>query len=149
MPWLDQLFLDVRRWARYLFMRRRLQRDLDRELQFHLHMRQQRLTPLVGANEAPYASRRQFGNTAAIKEVSQDMWSFSSFETLLQDVRFGWRAMRRTPGASAVAVLSLALGIGANAGIFALINRVLLQALPVKDTGRLVVFDDVLPYIQY
>jgi predicted permease len=70
-------------------------------------------------------------------------------ETLIQDIRYGWRTMLRTPGVSAVAVLSLALGIGANAGIFALVDRVILRVLPVKDPRQLVVFDDVLPHPQF
>src|SRR5229473_2832545 len=71
------------------------------------------------------------------------------FETLIQDIRYGWRSMLRTPGVSAVAVLSLALGIGANAGIYALIDRVILRVLPVKDPQRLVVFDEVLPHPEF
>jgi hypothetical protein len=70
-------------------------------------------------------------------------------ETLIQDIRYGWRTMLRTPGVSAVAVLSLALGIGANAGIYALIDRVILRVLPVKDPRQLVVFDDVLPHPEF
>src|SRR6266404_5572201 len=70
-------------------------------------------------------------------------------ETLIQDIRYGWRTMLRTPGVSAVAVLSLALGIGANAGIYALIDRVILRALPVKDPQQMVVFDEVLPHPEF
>src|SRR5260370_128569 len=70
-------------------------------------------------------------------------------ETLIQDIRYGWRTMLRTPGVSAVAVLSLALGIGANAGIFALVDRVILRVLRVKDPRQLVVFDDVLPHPEF
>ncbi|MDP8981237.1 MAG: ABC transporter permease [Acidobacteriota bacterium] len=72
-----------------------------------------------------------------------------ALETLIQDIRYGWRTMLRTPGVSAVAVLSLALGIGANAGIYALIDRVMLRVLPVKDPRKLVVFDEVLPYPEF
>jgi len=147
--WLHQFFIDVRQWARYLFLRRRLQRELDQELQFHIEMRQQQLASAVGDAEADFAARRRFGNISVIKEVSQEMWRFGNLETFIQDIRYGWRTMLRTPGVSVVAVLSLALGIGANAGIFALIDRVLLRVLPVKDPGQLVVFDDVLPYPQY
>lgn len=66
-----------------------------------------------------------------------------------RDVRYAWRTMLRTPGVSAVAVLSLALGIGANTGIFALIDNVMLRALPVREPGRLVVFEDVLPHPEF
>src|ERR1039457_1630196 len=72
-----------------------------------------------------------------------------SLETLIQDIRYGWGTILRTPGVSAVAVLSPALGIGANAGIFALVDRVMLRVLPVKDSQQLVVFDDVLPHPEF
>src|ERR1700676_2118273 len=74
------------------------------------------------------------------------MRRFGHLETLAQDIRYGWRTMLRTPGISAVAILSLALGIGANAGIFALVDRVMLRMLPIKDPSQLVVLDDVLPH---
>src|ERR1700694_5497297 len=74
---------------------------------------------------------------------------FAHVETLAQDVRYGWRTMLRTPGISAVAILSLALGIGANAGIFALVDRVMLRMLPVKDPAQLVVLDDGLPHPEF
>src|SRR5579884_1481829 len=70
-------------------------------------------------------------------------------EILAHDVRYGWRTMLRTPGISAVAIASLALGIGANAGIFALVDHVILRALPVKDPRQLVLFDDPLSYPEF
>jgi predicted permease len=83
------------------------------------------------------------------QSFSEDMWHFGSVDALIQDIRYGWRTMLRTPALSGVAVVSLALGIGANAGIFALVDRVMLRALPVKDPQQLVVLDDVLPYPEY
>jgi predicted permease len=77
------------------------------------------------------------------------MRRFGHLETLAQDLRYGWRTMLRTPGISAVAILSLALGIGANSGIFALVDRVMLRMLPVKDPRQLVILDDVLPHPEF
>jgi hypothetical protein len=77
------------------------------------------------------------------------MLDFASLENFLQDIRYGWRTMLRTPGISVVAVISLGLGIGANTGIFALADRVMLRVLPVKDPQQLVVLDEVLPYLEY
>jgi hypothetical protein len=147
--WLYQLFLDLRQRSRSLFYRERLRRELDHELQFHLEMRQQQLSPDDPHQQAAFAARRQFGNVSVVKEVSQEMWHFGSVDTLIQDIRYGWRTMLRTPALSGVAILSLALGIGANAGIFALVDRVMLRVLPVKDPQQLVIFDDVLPYPEY
>jgi predicted permease len=70
-------------------------------------------------------------------------------EALLEDVRFAWRMMRRSPGVTAVAVASLALGIGANAGMFSLLDRITLQFLPVKDPQQLVLFDGGTSYLEY
>jgi predicted permease len=147
--WLDQLVIDIRQRVRALLFRKRMRRELEREIQFHLEMREQQLAGEHGIGDAVFAARRRFGNVTATKEVSQGMWQFGAVDAFLQDVRYGWRTMLRTPGISAVAILSLALGIGANAGIFALVDRVMLQLLPVKDPQQLVVFDEVLPYLEY
>jgi predicted permease len=77
------------------------------------------------------------------------MANLETIEALFHDVRYGWRMMLRAPGMSVVAVLSLALGIGANAGIFSLLDRVILRTLPVKDPQQLVLFDNGLSYPEY
>src|SRR6266516_6393482 len=101
-------------------------------------MRQEQLSPGEAAQQGVFAARRQFGNVSVMKEVTQEIWQFGSLEAFLQDVRYGWRTMLRSPGISVVAILSLALGIGANAGIFGLVDRVMLRVLPVKDPQQLV-----------
>jgi predicted permease len=94
-------------------------------------------------------SSGSFGNVTAIREQMREASTMAPFESLLQDLRYGLRILARTPGVSAIAVLSLALGIGANAAIFSLIDRVILSFLPVKQPERLVLFDDVEPYPRF
>ncbi len=87
-------------------------------------------------------ARRELGNIALITEVTRDMWSWTSLERLLQDLRYGWRVLRRSPGYTLVALLSLALGIGVNTAIFSLINAVMLRELPVRNPGELAIVGD-------
>ena len=90
-----------------------------------------------------------FGNVTAIREQMRDASTMVWLETLLQDLRYGLRVLVRTPAVSAIAVLSLALGIGANAAIFSLVDRVMLSFLPVKQPEQLVLFDQVEPYPRF
>jgi predicted permease len=121
-----------------LFNRRRLDRDLNDELAFHLAMREKnnRLAGIDPEN-ARFSARRQFGNATSLKERSREMWTLASLEGLLQDIRFGARKLRKNPGFTFVAVLTLALGIGANTAIFSLIHTVMLKSLPVTNPSEL------------
>jgi predicted permease len=139
MRWRHDLIGVWRRLGAF-FGRRRRDRDLEDELAFHLAMRQaEHERAGAGSSEARLAARRQFGNVTALKEQTKEMWTFPSFESIVQDIRYALRALRRTPGFSVVAVLVLAIGIGANTAIFSLVDALLVRGLPYPDPDRLVV----------
>ena len=125
--------------ATALFGGRRRARDLRDEIEFHLAMRQQDLER-AGASpaDARLAARRQFGNVALIRERTDDMWKFPSFESVMQDIRYAFRSLLKAPGFSVVAVLVLAIGVGANTAMFSLVDAMLLRGLPYPDADRLV-----------
>jgi predicted permease len=140
--WMIVLWLRIKA----LFRRRQIDRDLEDELQFHLAMREQKLTEQgIPQQEAPYAARREFGNATQAKEANREMWTFPFLETLWQDIQYGLRQLRRNPGFTAVAVMTLALGIGANTSVFSIVDAVLLRPLPYKNANRLTFVTQRLP----
>jgi len=123
-----------------LFRRRKPADDLEQEIRSHLEMEEQEnLESGMPPEEAHYAALRRFGNVTLAEERSREMWGWNSVETLWQDVRYGLRQLRRSPGFTVVAVLTLALGIGANTAVFSLGNVFMFRPLPVKDADRLAV----------
>jgi predicted permease len=125
-----------------LFRRAKPGDDLEEEIHSHLAMEEQEnLESGMPPEEAHYAALRRFGNVTLAQERSREMWRWNSIETLWQDVRYGLRQLRRSPGVTAVAVLSLALGIGANTAIFSLIDAVLLKTLAVQNPQQLTLLD--------
>lgn len=133
---LHEFFLRIRS----LFLRRRNQRELAEELEFHQTLLRERLlrqgTP---AAELDAAARRAFGNGSRWHERLRELWQFQSLENFSRDLSFSARLLRRSPGFTLVALLTLALGVGANTAVFSLINGLLLRPLPVPHAEQLVV----------
>ncbi len=133
------LWGEVGRRMRGLRDRERLDRELEEEMLLHRRLRAERQMELgVGMREAERMANLRFGNVNRIKEKSVMAWGSEWVESLVQDTVYGAKALLRSRSLTLVALLSLALGIGANTAIFSLLDAVLLRALPVKDPNALV-----------
>src|SRR5262249_41753021 len=127
---------------RLLFYSRRDQfdRELEEEMRIHLEMKaQENAAAGMQAEEARYAAQRQCGNQASLREVSREMWGVRSIEVLFQDLRFGVRMFLKSPGLTAVVILTIALGIGFNSALFSVVNALLLNPLPFPDANQLAI----------
>jgi predicted permease len=137
MNWLRELA----RRLRMRMNRRQFEEDLREEMRLHLELLQQeQLESGLTAAAARSAARRKFGNETSLRENSYFALGWEWLDNLAQDTAYGVRAMLRSPAITVVALLSLALGIGANTAIFSLMDAVMIKSLPVKDPGRLVLF---------
>ncbi len=129
-------------WA--IFRRRKRGDDLAEEIRSHLEMEEQENRGSgMSADDARYAAMRRFGNVTLVQEMSREIWSWVSLESFLQDIRYGFRQLRHNPGFTAVAALTLALGIGANTAIFSIVNAIFLRPLPFPHADRIFAIDRV------
>src|SRR5215467_4207272 len=122
-----------------LFRRKRLDRELDAELRYHMESLEAEYRHQgLSADEAHRAARRDFGGVVAAQEAYRDQRGIPMLETLWRDVRFSLRSIRRTPTLTLAVIATLAIGIGANTTMFSVVNGVLIQPLPYPNPDALV-----------
>ena len=127
------------RWIRHLLTRGRMARDVADEIDLHL---EEKIDELMAAGltrqEANAEARRTFGNVTLVREESRDIWRWRALDDVAGDIRYAVRQLRRAPSFAAAAILTLAIGIGANSAVFSVVNAVVLRPLPFPSPEKLV-----------
>ena len=126
------------RWIRHLLTRGRMARDVADEIDLHL---EEKIDELMAAGltrqEASAEARRTFGNVTLVREESRDIWRWRALDDVAGDIRYAVRQLRRAPSFAAAAILTLAIGIGANSAVFSVVNAVVLRPLPFPSPEKL------------
>lgn len=126
-------------WLAQLFSRRRRYDDLSVSIQEHLSERIEELMEEgMSPQESERTARREFGNVTLVEERSREVWQWAKLESIVADLRFAFRRLRKSPGFAVTVILTLAIGIGANTAVFTVLNRVLIKPLPYPEPDQLV-----------
>src|SRR3984885_711990 len=134
------------KWLRQLFWRRQIYRELSEEIQAHLDEKIEELVAEgMPRQEAVFSARREFGNVGLIEEDCREVWSWPTVEDILFDIRYALRSLRHSPVFTAVALLTIAIGIAANAAVFSVVNSVLLKPLNYPNAEELVALHQAAP----
>src|SRR5271155_434770 len=133
-------------WLRQLFSRRRIYNELSEEIREHLEEKAEELVAAgMSREEAAHVARKEFGNVSLAEENGREVWRWLSLENFLGDVRYGLRMLRHNPVFTAVGLLTIAIGIGANAAVFSVVNSVLLKPLNYPKAEELVSLHQIAP----